>query len=48
MPEVIRIGGLELRFLRSKAETSGSLDMFKMTSAAQCQDAGSPLSRDLG
>ena len=29
--EVIRIGGLELRFLRSKEDTSGSLDMFEMT-----------------
>ena len=31
MPEVIRIGGLELRFLRSKNDTGGSLDMFEMT-----------------
>jgi quercetin dioxygenase-like cupin family protein len=31
MSEVIRIGGLELRFLRSKEETGGSLDMFEMT-----------------
>ncbi|ACA19857.1 Cupin 2 conserved barrel domain protein [Methylobacterium sp. 4-46] len=31
MLEVIRIGPLELRFLRSKHETSGSLDMFEMT-----------------
>ena len=31
MPEVIRIGGLELRFLRSKEDTGGSLDMFEMT-----------------
>ncbi len=31
MPEIIRIGGVELRFLRSKEETSGSLDMFEMT-----------------
>jgi len=31
MPEVIRIGGLELRFLRSKDDTGGSLDMFEMT-----------------
>ena len=29
--EVIRIGGLELRFLRSKEDTNGSLDMFEMT-----------------
>jgi quercetin dioxygenase-like cupin family protein len=31
MPEVIRIGSVELRFLRSKHETAGSLDMFEMT-----------------
>jgi quercetin dioxygenase-like cupin family protein len=31
MPEVIRVGGLELRFLRSKEDTDGSLDMFEMT-----------------
>ena len=31
MPEIIRIGGVELRFLRSKEETGGSLDMFEMT-----------------
>ena len=31
MPEVIRIGPLELRFLRSKHETGGSLDVFEMT-----------------
>ena len=31
MPEVIRVGGLELRFLRSKDDTGGSLDMFEMT-----------------
>ena len=31
MPEVIRVGGLELRFLRSKEDTGGSLDMFEMT-----------------
>ncbi|WP_375461464.1 cupin domain-containing protein [uncultured Enterovirga sp.] len=31
MTEVIRIGGLELRFLRSKHETGGSLDLFEMT-----------------
>ena len=29
--ETIRMGGLELRFLRSKDETEGSLDMFEMT-----------------
>ena len=31
MPEVIRVGGVELRFLRSKEDTDGSLDMFEMT-----------------
>ena len=31
MPEIIRIGGVELWFLRSKEETGGSLDMFEMT-----------------
>jgi quercetin dioxygenase-like cupin family protein len=31
MLEVIRIGALELRFLRSKEDTGGSLDMFEMT-----------------
>lgn len=30
MAEVIRIGRLELRFLRNKHETGGSLDMFEM------------------
>ena len=29
--ETIRIGGLEVRFLRSKDETAGSLDVFEMT-----------------
>lgn len=31
MPETIRVGGLELRFLHSKEETGDSLDMFEMT-----------------
>ncbi|MCW3474542.1 cupin domain-containing protein [Limobrevibacterium gyesilva] len=31
MPETIRIGGLELRFLHSKEDTGGSLDVFEMT-----------------
>jgi quercetin dioxygenase-like cupin family protein len=31
MPEVIRVGGLLLRFLQSKEDTGGSLDMFEMT-----------------
>lgn len=30
MPETIKIKGLELRFLQSKEETGGSLDMFEM------------------
>jgi quercetin dioxygenase-like cupin family protein len=30
MPEVIRVGGLELRFLQSKDDTGGSLDIFEM------------------
>ncbi len=31
MPELIRIGTLELRFLRDKHETRGSLDLMEMT-----------------
>ena len=31
MPEVIAMGGLELRFLQSKEDTGGSLDLFEMT-----------------
>lgn len=31
MTEVIRIGGLELRFLHDKVETAGSLDIFEMS-----------------
>ena len=31
MAEIIRIGGLELRFLQSKHETDGGLDLFEMT-----------------
>ena len=31
MPEIIRIGPIELRFLRSKHDTNGSLDLFEMT-----------------
>ncbi|MDO9709302.1 cupin domain-containing protein [Paracraurococcus lichenis] len=30
MPETIRMGGLELRFLRSREDTEGSLDLFEM------------------
>ena len=31
MPETIRIGGLEVRFLHSKEDSGGSLDVFEMT-----------------
>ncbi len=31
MAEIIRLGGIELRFLHSKDDTDGSLDMFEMT-----------------
>ena len=31
MPELIRIGGLELQFLQSKEDTAGGLDMFEMS-----------------
>jgi hypothetical protein len=31
MLETIGIGGLELRFLKTKDETAGSLDAFEMT-----------------
>ena len=31
MPEIIRIGPIELRFLKSKHDTAGGLDMFEMT-----------------
>jgi quercetin dioxygenase-like cupin family protein len=31
MSDVIRIGGLEVRFLQSKEDTDGSLDVFEMT-----------------
>ena len=31
MPETIRIGAVELRFLQSREETGGSLDIFEMT-----------------
>jgi len=30
MPEIIHVGSIELRFLRSKHETGGALDMFEM------------------
>jgi quercetin dioxygenase-like cupin family protein len=31
MPDIIRMAGLELRFLQSKDDTAGSLDVFEMT-----------------
>ena len=31
MPETIKVGGLEIRFLRTKHDTNGSLDLFEMT-----------------
>ena len=31
MSEIIRLGGLELRFLQTKEDTAGSLDAFEMT-----------------
>jgi hypothetical protein len=31
MPEIIRIGPITLRFLKSKHETGGGLDMFEMS-----------------
>lgn len=31
MPEIIRVGPVELRFLQSKHDTHGSLDLFEMT-----------------
>lgn len=31
MTEIIRIGGLSLRFLQDKHSTNGSLDLFEMT-----------------
>ena len=31
MPETIKMSGLELRFLQSREETGGSLDLFEMT-----------------
>jgi len=33
MPEIIRLGGLELRFLRSRHDTGGVLDLFEMAVA---------------
>jgi quercetin dioxygenase-like cupin family protein len=31
MPEIINLGSLQLKFLQSKEDTAGSLDMFEMT-----------------
>jgi hypothetical protein len=31
MPEIIDLGSLQLKFLRSKQDTGDSLDMFEMT-----------------
>jgi quercetin dioxygenase-like cupin family protein len=31
MPEIINLGWLQLKFLQSKEDTAGSLDMFEMT-----------------
>ena len=31
MPEIINFGGLQLKFLQTKDDTAGSLDMFEMT-----------------
>lgn len=31
MPDIMRIGGLELRFLLNKDDSDGSLDLFEMT-----------------
>ena len=31
MPEIINLGALQLKFLQSKDDTAGSLDMFEMT-----------------
>lgn len=33
MPEIINMGSIKLRFLQSKGETAGSIDMFEMTLA---------------
>ena len=37
MSDIIRIGGLELRFLQSKGDTNGSLDMFEMVVEPQAK-----------
>jgi quercetin dioxygenase-like cupin family protein len=37
MPETINFGGLEVRFLQSKDDTAGGLDMFEMTVQPQAR-----------
>ena len=37
MPETIRFAGLELRFLHSREDTGGSLDVFEMTVQANAR-----------
>jgi hypothetical protein len=39
MPEIIRMGGLEPRFLHSKEDTDGNLDMFEMSVQPSAPDA---------
>ncbi len=46
MPEIIRIGPLELHFLRSKEETGGSLDMFEMICPPEGQMPAAHYHRD--
>ena len=31
MPEIIDLGSIELKFLQSKDDTAGNIDMFEMT-----------------
>jgi hypothetical protein len=40
MTEIIRLGGLELRFLQGKEETRGSLDMFEMVVQPNARTVG--------
>ena len=41
MPQTINLGSLQLKFLQTKEDTAGSLDMFEMTlqpnARSQCQ-----------
>lgn len=37
MSDIIRIGGLEIRFLQTRHETGGSLDLFEMTAHPQAR-----------